>query len=302
MAEEEPKPKLSEVMGALVAGVAYGRQVADIEALRIAQHYQQNELLRGLPVPRLRLTQVKVSLPLIVSEVIPGVPAVRADSTDISRAVVTSLNEAIASGKRDLREVQKQTNLTETQQRSVAKYERLLNAVTDSGAEKRFAEVLIDMVKNAFLELEISQGTPHPSAPSLRQAAADATEKAFRFVMEEVGFQYVRSRVEEERSREDAAEASPFDPDRARRSVEDVMGQEFITRLIQNVRHAAEAAAVRHPGSAPDFVISVDTDTIKAAGGGPDAVTRLSLVLREEGLEWVTEINNGEISSKLMPE
>jgi hypothetical protein len=93
--DQMENPKLSEVLGALVASVAYGRQVADMEALRIARRYEQNELLKGLPVPRLRLSQVNISLPVILSEVIPGKPAERNDPVEIAKKAAKQLTEAI---------------------------------------------------------------------------------------------------------------------------------------------------------------------------------------------------------------
>ena len=47
--KDDQERKFSDVLGALVSGVAHARCVADVEALRIAHAYRQNELLKGLP-------------------------------------------------------------------------------------------------------------------------------------------------------------------------------------------------------------------------------------------------------------
>jgi hypothetical protein len=46
----------------------------------------------------------------------------------------------------------------------------------------------------------------------------------------------------------------------------------------------------------------VNTENVKNTGGGPETITRLDLVLREEGLEWHSEERDGRTSSKLLPE
>ena len=59
-------PSLSEVLGAIMAGLTEARSVADQQALRVAERYQQEPLLRGLAVPRIRLPEVTIDLPVII--------------------------------------------------------------------------------------------------------------------------------------------------------------------------------------------------------------------------------------------
>src|SRR5574341_890700 len=59
-------PNLGEVLGAIMAGLTEARRVADEEALRVAERYQQEPLLRGLAVPRIRLPEVLIDLPVII--------------------------------------------------------------------------------------------------------------------------------------------------------------------------------------------------------------------------------------------
>lgn len=62
-------PKLSEVLAAILADVSTARQMADVETTRIAQRYQRHELLRGLSVPRIRLPELTIELPVLIQSV-----------------------------------------------------------------------------------------------------------------------------------------------------------------------------------------------------------------------------------------
>jgi hypothetical protein len=91
-------PKLGEFIGALLADAAQARVRADLEAIRIAQAYSGHELLKHLPVPRFRLPDITVDVPLLVSSVegIGGESGGRLydqpSATEITRAVREGLN------------------------------------------------------------------------------------------------------------------------------------------------------------------------------------------------------------------
>jgi hypothetical protein len=62
-------PKLGEVIGAMLSDVARARVRADIEAMRIADAYSDDPLLKHLPVPRFRLPDIVIDVPVLVSGV-----------------------------------------------------------------------------------------------------------------------------------------------------------------------------------------------------------------------------------------
>lgn len=296
----DEKPKLSDVMGALVSSVANGRNVADVEALRIARRYHKNELLKGLPVPRLRLHRVSISLPLILSGVIPGTPAQRNDPAEIAGVTAEILGESIKNVTLQVKDLENQESITQEQKTSASRYKRFLNTATKLEIRKLFRDEFSGQLKRAFLDMELSEGGTAPSDASIHTTAAQTAENAFCQVMSKVHFLYVRERVAEKKATGELAE--PFDPDRARKSVKEIMDNDYTRQLIQVIRLAAENAAITRPTVSPDFHVAVDTESIKNAGGGPDAVTRLNIVLLEEGLEWLTEVRDGKETSKLMPE
>jgi hypothetical protein len=61
--------KLGDVLGAMLADVARARVQADVEALRIAEAYARDPLLKHLPVPRFRMPDLVVDLPVLVDGV-----------------------------------------------------------------------------------------------------------------------------------------------------------------------------------------------------------------------------------------
>lgn len=59
-------PRLNEILGAIIADITSARQLADQRTLQLAKQYQSDPLLRHMPVPRLRLPEVTVDLPVVI--------------------------------------------------------------------------------------------------------------------------------------------------------------------------------------------------------------------------------------------
>lgn len=61
-------PYLGDYVGHLAAEMAIARFHADLEAIRIAELYASNELLRHMAVPRFRLPKVTIDVPVAIKE------------------------------------------------------------------------------------------------------------------------------------------------------------------------------------------------------------------------------------------
>lgn len=288
--DQKENPKLSEVLGALVASVAYGRQVADMEALRIARRYEQNEFLKGLPVPRLRISQVNISIPIILSGVIPGKPAERNDPDKIAKKAAEHLTEAMEEEIKRLKYLVDLENTPPEQKEIFSRGERFLEKALAMGAQNFFTNVFQVKLNHAFIDMELAEAGSNIDA-SIIFAVSDAAESAFIHVMREIFFKYAEER-----------KGDAFNAETARSSTKDILKEVYIQNLAKKVRLSAECAAVLADTVAPDFYVAVDTDSIKNSGGGPNAVTRLELVLREEGLEWLSEMQDGKEIRKLSTE
>lgn len=65
---------LSETLGHILCEITRARMAADLEAVKIAKQYAADPdgLLRSFPVPRMRMPNVEMSLPVVVSQIPEG--------------------------------------------------------------------------------------------------------------------------------------------------------------------------------------------------------------------------------------
>ena len=59
---------LNEYLGAIVAHLSQARVLADLESARIALTYADNDLLRHFSIPRMKIDDVELTIPLAISE------------------------------------------------------------------------------------------------------------------------------------------------------------------------------------------------------------------------------------------
>ncbi len=66
--------ELSDTLGHLLCEITRARMAADREAVRIARQYAEDDggLLRHFPVPRMRMPQLELTLPVVVSHIPEG--------------------------------------------------------------------------------------------------------------------------------------------------------------------------------------------------------------------------------------
>lgn len=57
---------LADLLGALASDITAARAQADAQAVRIAQLYREDPLLRTLPVPHFRLADLTITMPLAI--------------------------------------------------------------------------------------------------------------------------------------------------------------------------------------------------------------------------------------------
>ncbi len=58
--------ELGELLGALMSSLAHARRIADEETASIAVHYGQHPLLQGMSMPRVRVPELRLSLPVVL--------------------------------------------------------------------------------------------------------------------------------------------------------------------------------------------------------------------------------------------
>lgn len=308
--EREGEARLSDVLGALVAGVAHARSIADSEVLSIARRYRRHEHLRGLAVPRLRISKMVVELPLLLGGVIPSEKAKIAGPEAIALAVRGALRDAVGDF----------VFYTEAQRHKMKP--EVLEQAEALAAELRRPEASEPFEAQVRQQMrQITRGLTK-SAPG-RVALADIVVRdevgaAIERLLRDYLAQLLADRARREHEAAAAAaagdDAGPvafgvdFDtPSKWTRAQQEeaitaAMLTEAITELVATVRAAAEEAAIVQGAQPADFLVRVDTEEIKNAGT-PGAVTRIRLTLTEEGLEWSADGDgDGDSRWKLTPE
>ena len=82
---------LYEYLGAIAAHVSQARVLADLESAKIALAYADNDLLRHFSIPRFRIDDVELTVPVAVSEL--NITAAR-DAEPLDRKTITALTYA----------------------------------------------------------------------------------------------------------------------------------------------------------------------------------------------------------------
>ncbi len=230
-------PNLGYLIGSLMAGMAHARRIADEESVAIAEYYRSKPLLRDLSVPRVRVPELTLEVPVILKAQ-PGA------ATQQLKSAQGAADAGSAIIRRELAE-RKISNDS-----FVKSFDALYRPVTDSCVCNQTD--LDDHIKNR-----------------LEAGAREAINKTLQ-------------------NRQLA-----------------VIGESLDRERMLNVIPAEIAAAAFEPadcsGAGP-IEASILTSDIKDQAS-PHTVTRLRLLLKEEGLEWnVIEDDMGNKQHRLSPE
>jgi hypothetical protein len=237
---DDGKRRFSEVIGGLVSGVAYARSVADREAMRIAYFYHQHELLKGMPVPRLRIHRMSISLPIVVSEVIPGSAAVRNPAVDLARLAAEELAAAILDMDAELKESQElvedgKTLLEDDEKNKISRFKKIIGLAIELKADARFKESLAADIERAYGDLNLREGS-EPSDASLCETVGRVTETVTRQIFTETVSAYVNRVVQ--------AKNEALDYERGEKTIREWMEDPLTVKAIRRIRHRAEEMAI----------------------------------------------------------
>ncbi len=300
--ERKPKPKLSEVLAALVSSVAQARSVADGEALRIACMYQQHELLRGLPAPRMRVTRVTVGLPVMITELVERTSAQRADVEAASAVMERGLLEEIertsehhASGRSPDPKTRSSDGKPDQAEPDRRAWEAFVQAFERHDGAKSYLRGFQHEYREQLAELDRTYGDPGVPEALVRGAAGDVAGDTLRSVIRQALLRDIEQRGRG--AKRELVSTSAGD------EVSRILDSRSVKRLIEHARSAAWSASLVTSAQDADLRVAVATEEIKNLGGGPEVVTRLQLTLLEEGLEWLTQNeDDGSKSWKLVTE
>jgi hypothetical protein len=90
---------LGDVIGSLMVGVIRARRVADEHTAALAEYYKSNPLLEGLSVPRIRIPELRIEMPVIIDGQTDEQIAVMADPALLAAAAAAQLKATFESRK-----------------------------------------------------------------------------------------------------------------------------------------------------------------------------------------------------------
>ena len=224
---------LGVLLGALISGVVHARRIADEESAAIAEHYKDNPLLSGMSIPRVRVPEVSIDIPMLIEAQDEGEADQIADTDTIKEAVGKELKASLE------REGLKMT--AEDLQRFDETFGQHLNKVVVPSVYRSPREAIIRAAEDAY------------SATVKDKIVKDATLAAS-------------------------------------------------SRVVSNLRFSASGSALQKIGRSPQIGASILTAEVKDKSSVAN-VSRMTLTLKEEGLEWsIGENDDGTMTRKLTPE
>lgn len=157
---------LGDLMGSLMSGLIRARCMADEQTAVLAEHYQSNPLLEGLSVPRIRIPEVTIDVPMLIEDHREGTDAVMEAPAKVAAAVNAELKTILSKNKKKV--------VTQNVHKAfVANVTKRLRLLRESNAPVT-KEAIIRHVQNAFAE------TIKTTDTNLTSAEKDAILKELR--------------------------------------------------------------------------------------------------------------------------
>ncbi|MBN1404385.1 MAG: hypothetical protein JW942_07985 [Opitutales bacterium] len=313
MNSAEQDQNLSELVGAIVSSIAHARGVADAEALRLAHIYRRNELLKGLPVPRLRLRNINISLPLLISGMSPSEAGTLNTSANIASACFHALQRGLGLLLARLKQKADMESLPEEERNEACLYSILINGLFEESEKdtrtlkkerfegyKHIFTSRIGAVIDEALERNGNDVATSSEQSSIETYVADSVAEATRRLLQELFFTRLREFAIGRQKDLPEAERKPFDPARARLRTEAFLHGEDGGILVEDARRAAAQSCYRQQAKPAEIRVIAGTDNVKNCGAGPEMITRINMTIHEEGLEWTSQPDGG--ADRLCPE
>lgn len=257
---------IGDFIGGLMAGVARARRDADMTAASIAEEYKLNNLLSQVPAPRVRLADIEIDIPVVLSAADPAVTTKSGGSAMTAQATVAAL-------------------------------EHILRREIDDDL------VLADFVNYASKDMEIVFGgrVTDISGEAIVRAAQRAYTIAYQQSVNRAEQQSVEKSIEKRVSKDSKTE----DKEDSKELLVDDSGMEDSLHLdrirsILDIEGRRIGREIETPS--PSIQVMPQTEMVKSMGT-ENTITRLKLKLVEEGLEWSTSRDaNGNKIGTLTPE
>ncbi|TAN62746.1 amidase [bacterium] len=87
---------LGDLLGALMTGFIRARRMADEQTAALAEYYKDNPLLEGLSVPRIRIPELTIDMPMLIENHVEGESGEMEYPAKIADAVATQLKTTLS--------------------------------------------------------------------------------------------------------------------------------------------------------------------------------------------------------------
>ena len=222
---------LGDVIGTLMVGLIRARRMADEQTALLAEYYKTNPVLEGLSVPRIRVPELTIEMPVLIEDHKEGQPPQQATPTKIIDAVTSQLSSTLRDQK------------IETHPEFHEIFSQELNRLLT--ARKR------------------------PGSVPLRETSARHVQSAFSKALNQTKMSLTPAQ------------------------------QELVSK---DLRAAVTASAISTEAVPPKIVSNIKTADVKEKAS-TTTVVRLRITLKEEGLEWTTQVGEaGGTIRTLTPE
>lgn len=163
-------PKLGDYLGQLVSEITIARLHADLEAVRLAELYASHPLLRHMPVPRFRLPEVQLDLPVVIEQMDEPRPGESARGGASAKQLRKSFDTVLAGKLRTSRirlKTDQREELNKVLDAETARLEQPAEVAVDTN---RVADGLSMAASNCLAQL-LDPGRVQELAASLRDDA-----------------------------------------------------------------------------------------------------------------------------------
>jgi len=171
---------LGEILGGVLAALAHARRVADEETVAIAEYYRNEPLLAGMSVPRVRVPQLEIEIPVVIERFTQSSAGKAASKEAVTAEAAKVLKEAAAR----VRVQVPQTLAKGFEKELQARLETLLGADRPS-TRRNLSEAVAREAQSAFLEALKQEGRERFEPAQVKLVSAALRDAASRVAMAE---------------------------------------------------------------------------------------------------------------------
>lgn len=84
---------LGDLLGSLMSGLIGARRMADEQTAALAEYYRDNPLLEGLSVPRIRIPELTIDMPMLIENQVGGEAGEMENPTKVASALESQMKE-----------------------------------------------------------------------------------------------------------------------------------------------------------------------------------------------------------------